>query len=217
MVVESMSPKSNLLSESSDLVKSTNKLSHEWLDNMDKHITENVDKFLCNDIKEIYFSLFNKLKEYRSNSCGFTGFSEFLVFRLLYYKIGEKFEPLKRGRKDTYPIKFVSENYEIGQNIKIKLGEKKRFPDIYIKRNGELISIIQIKIVIHGGKEQITREVETFRLFREVYPDVRGLFIVFIKDSFTEDKKEKLRDVGYQMVVLDGNTTLFKDVLNKIT
>lgn len=184
---------------------------------MDKHLSESVDKFSCNDIKEIYFSLFNNLKEYRSNSCGFTGFSEFLVFRLLYYKIREKFEPVKRGSKDTDPIKFVSENYEIGQNIKIKLGENKRFPDSYIKRNGKLISIIQIKIVIHGGKEQITREVETFRLFRESYPHIRGLFIVFIKDSFTEDKKEKLRAAGYQTLVLDGNKTLFKDVLNKIT
>jgi len=211
-----MSSTSKLLRASSDLVRKAHELCREWFDNIDGHIAENINKLTCNDIKEIYyFSLFGELKRWRSSSSGFTGFSEFLVFRSLYHVIGEIFTAVETGDIATDPIIFRSENYEIGQNVQRKLDGNKRTPDIYVEHNGELISIIQIKLVTGGGKNQITREIETFKLFKKSYPDIRGLFIVFIKESFTKDKEQRLRNVGYQTVILEDNKTPISSILSK--
>lgn len=211
-----MSSESKMLRVSSDLARKAQEISCEWLSNIDRHIAENLNKLTCNDIKEIYFSLFGELKRWRSSSSGFTGFSEFLVFRSLYHTIGETFKAVETGDISTSPIIFRSKNYEIGQNVKVKLDGVNKFPDIYVERNGRLISIIQIKIVTGGGEKQITREVETFKLFRKSYPDIKGLFIVLIKETFTEHKEQRLREAGYQTVILEDNETLISDILGQV-
>lgn len=209
-----MSSTSKLLRVSSDLARRAHEFCREWLNNIDRHIAENKNKLTCNDIKEIYFSLFGELKRWRSSSSGFTGFSEFLVFRSLYHTIGEIFNAVETGDIGTSPIIFRSENYEIGQNVKKKLDGENKFPDIYVKHNGKLISIIQIKIVTGGGGKQIAREVETFKLFKKSYPDIRGFFIVLIKSNFTRDKEQRLRKIGYRTVILEDNKTLISSILS---
>jgi len=134
----------------------------------------------------------------------------------LYHTIDETFKAIETGNIGTNPIIFKSENYEIGQNVKINLNGKKKFPDIYVKRNGSLVSIIQIKIVTGGGKKQITREIETFKLFRKSYPDIKGLFIVFLKETFTKYKEQRLVEIGYRPVILEDNNTLISDILRQI-
>jgi hypothetical protein len=192
------------------------KICQEWLENMDEYIKRNLYRLTCNNVREIYFALFGELKRWRSNSSGFTGFSEFLIFRILYHMIGEKFEAIETGDIGTDPIIFRSENYEIGQNVKMVLDGTKKFPDIYVKRKGKLISIIQVKIVTGGGEPQIAKEVETFRLFRNSYPDIKGLFIVLIKDTFTEHKNQRLTNAGYRTIVLQDNHKLISDVLKEV-
>lgn len=210
-----MSSTSKLLRVSSDLARKAHELCREWLKNIDGHITENINKLTCNDIKEIYyFSLFGELKRWRSSSSGFTGFSEFLVFRSLYHTIGEIFNAVETGDIATDPIIFRSENYEIGQNVKRKLDGKNKSPDIYVEHNGKLISIIQIKLVTGGGEKEIAREVETFKLFKKSYPDIRGLFIVFIKESFTKQKEQRLRKAGFRTVILEDNKTPISSILS---
>ena len=211
-----MSFESKLLRVDSDVARKTHKICQMWFKDLDEHIARNLHKLTCNNIKEMYFSLFGELKRWRSSSSGFTGFSEFLVFRTLYHTIGETFEAVETGDIGTDPIIFKSENYEIGQNVKRKLNEVNKFPDIYIERKGKLVSIIQVKIVTGGGEKQITREVETFKLFRKSYPDIKGLFIVLIKQNFTEHKKQRLMEAGYRTVVLEDNGTLISDVLKGI-
>jgi hypothetical protein len=183
---------------------------------MDKHIAENINKLTCNEIKEIYyFSLFGELKRWRSSSSGFTGFSEFLIFRSLYHTVGEIFKAVETGPIATQPIIFISENYELGQNVKRKIDSNKRTPDIYVEHNGKLISIIQIKLVTNQGEKEITQEVETFKLFKKCYPDIRGFFIVFIKEGFTKDKEQRLGNVGYRTVILEDNETLISSILSQ--
>lgn len=210
-----MSSTSKLLIVSSDLVIEAREFCHEWLKSVDNHIAENINKLTCNDIKEIYFSLFGELKRWRSGSSGFTGFSEFLVFRSLYHTIGEIFTAIETGKIGTDPVIFRSENYEIGQNVKIPLDGKNRFPDIYVRQNGKLISIIQIKIVTGGGEKQIAREVETFKLFKKSFPDIRGIFIVLIRQNFTKEKERRLRNAGYQTVILEDNKTPMSHLLRQ--
>jgi hypothetical protein len=207
--------KSSWLKIESDTAIAAHKISQEWLRKIDEHLALNLDKLTCDNIREMYFALFGELKRWRSSSSGFTGFSEFLIFRILYNMIGEDFRPEETGDLGGAPILFKSENYEIGQSVRIQLGKIRKFPDIYVRRKGKLISIIQVKIVTGGGDDQIKEELETFRLFRKFNPDIKGLFITFLKNSYTEQKDSKLKNVGYRTVVLEGNHKLISNVLKE--
>lgn len=199
----------------SEVAMEAHKICQKWLENMDDYVKNNLYRLTCDNVREAYFSLFGELKRWRSNSGGFTGFSEFLIFRSLYHTIGERFEATETGDIGRDPIIFRSQNYEIGQNVRITLGDVKKFPDIYVKRNGELISIIQVKIVTGGGEHQIAEEVETFKLFKRFYPNIRGLFISLIKDTFTDQKNQKLKQIGYKTIVFEANNRLISEVLGE--
>ena len=67
-----------------------------------------------------------------------------------------------------------------------------------------------------GGKKQIDNEVETFRLMKEEYPKLKGLFISYIKNSFTVEKQNKLTKVGYRTLVLQDNAEKIKPIINKL-
>lgn len=185
----------------------------QWLQCIDLQICKNLSLLTCNDIKDIYFALWCELKHWRSSSGNFTGFSELVLFRSLYHAIGEEFKPIETGDSRD-PIKFESENYEIGQSIKIEVNGKKKSPDIYIKRNNQLISIIQVKIFVDDDSK-IGKEVETFELFKSEFPTIKGLFIVFNKSGFNKKREEMLRKAGYATLVLQGNSELIYSVLSR--
>lgn len=207
--------KSKLLNQNSEVAQKAHMICREWLTNIDSHLKENIGHITCNDIKETYFSLFEELKHWRSSSHGFTGFSEFLIFRSLYHTISEDFKETKKGQVETDPIIFRSKNYEIGQNIRMKIGGVNKFPDIYVMKNKKLFSIFQIKIVLNGGESQIINEIKTFELFKKFHPNIKGFFVVFIKENFNESKKQRLLNVGYQPVVLENNNELIFNVFKE--
>lgn len=196
-----------------------NKINHEWLSTMDEHIRKNLPRLTCNNVMELYYSLFGELKRWRSTSHGFTGFSEFLIFRMLYHTIGEEFgqRPHTEPAKGTTPIIFTSKNYEVMQNVRIPLlGGKNSFPDIFVKRNGKPTAIIQVKIVMNRGKKQIDDEVKTLRLIKKKYPDIKVLLIVMIRDSFPQRNEKLLTEAGYEkVIVLQGNKAKMSDELRK--
>lgn len=187
-----------------------------WLKQIDEIIKENLTTLTCDNIKEAYMALFGELKYWRSTSANFTGFSEFLVFRVLFHTIGEKFDKVETGDIAFNPVVFRSEHYEIAQSVNIPLiGGIKRAPDIYVKRNGTLCSIIQVKIGTYSGDSGLNTELKTIKLIRQKYPDIKSLFIVYDQDCFDERKSQNLKIVGYDILVMQDNNDIFSDILRK--
>lgn len=214
-----MSPRKKarkMIQTTSDISRKGHTISRKWFQDIDSLIQENIDTLTCNDVREIYFSLFGELKRWRSSSAGFTGFSEFLIFRSLLHSIGEEFVECETGNIESKPIKFKSKNYELGQNVRIFFNGKNKFPDVYIMKNGELSSIIQIKIVMGAGKAQINGEVASFKQMKTAYPDLQGLFISYLKNSFTVEKRCRLQSVGYRTLVLQDNSDSIKEILHTV-
>lgn len=166
-------------------------IGSKFLKGMDDFLRDNWGKLTCNEIYEIYFGFFEKLKDFVGNSNGFTGLSEFLIFRFLYYQLDGDFkdewleEPKGRESDRNILRKFVSadKKYEIGANIPISVKEKKRRPDIYIKCNGKLISIIQIKIYLPRGTKTIDNEVKVFKELKNEYPEMKALLLMYVGPS----------------------------------
>jgi hypothetical protein len=209
--------KLNSTEVSSIIGKEGQKIARKCNEDYDELIRTHLLRLTCDNVRELYYGWFNESKNWRSCSGGLTGFSEFLVFRILYHTLtsmGEQFEKRRRGSKGTDPTFFVSKNYEIRQSVQEKLGNRRKVPDILIKHKGSPSGIIQIKVNVNRNFKEIEGEVETMKSFRKYYPKIKGLFVVYTKDDVSEKKKGKLEE-AYHVKVLQGNQEIISDALRK--
>jgi hypothetical protein len=65
----------------------------DFLKNLDLFIATNLDTLTCADVYNIYSDFFHDLKQFKGNSSGFTGLSEYTIFRIFYHLLGGNFEP----------------------------------------------------------------------------------------------------------------------------
>jgi hypothetical protein len=193
--------KNPTLEVKSEIGKQFHELIHVWLLNVDEIIGQNINQLTCNNLREMYFSLFCELKKWRSNSGNFTGFGELLIFRAMIRALEEEFTPISTGDlKD--PIRFKSSSYEIGQSIVQRFYGKKMSPDVYINHNNKLIGIVQIKIKC----EKIEKEIDILKFLKEKDPNIKGLLVAFVKLS--QPKEDKLTKAGYETLNLHDNDEL---------
>ncbi len=161
------------------------KIGKQFLEEIDHYLANNYRNLKCADISNMYFQFFQDLKEFKGNSNGFTGLSEYLIFRFLYHLLGGEFE--RKKIPDSHELwEFISKhnnNLRIGQNVPVPLDGQRCNPDIVIYESGRLIAVIEIKIYFSGGVKQIARERERLEKLRKCYPEVQVLWIVFSKLS----------------------------------
>lgn len=199
------------------------KIHQNWLSSIDDEIRINLDELTCQDFLQIYYALFRELKVMRSTSAGFTGFSEYLIFRALYHYLGGDFQNNSFDKNlDTQLVQFDSEKYQIAQGYPIKMSKNKSiYPDISIYKNQDknYLRIIEIKLTFGGGSTQLTREVKRFEVLKKCNENVRGLYVVYLKPS--EDALTEIRKCGYNTVVFSEENTkqhklvdYFKKLLN---
>lgn len=156
-------------------------IGKKFLDDMDKFIANNYRTLKCNDISDIYSGFFNDLKEFRGTSSGFTGLSEFLIFRCLHHQLGSEFEK-KPITKCLY--EFSKGDIRICQCCPVAVGEstineRQINPDITIYHSGELIAVIRIKVYLTKGIEEVTKEIDTLEKLKSRYPKLQALLIIF--------------------------------------
>ena len=123
-------------------------INKRYLEEIDKFIKKNYQTLKCSDIADIYFQLWQVLKEFRGTSSGFTGLSELLIFRFLYHQLGGFFKPhdFTRDLKDF--ICQSDNKLQIGQEIPVDIGQKRRVkPDVSVHYSKDLIAVIQIKYI----------------------------------------------------------------------
>jgi hypothetical protein len=114
--------------------------NRRFLEEIDYFIKENLRTLTCSQIYEFYFRFFYDLKDFKGNSNGFTGLSEYLIFRSIFHLLGGSF-----SRKNAFGSNWISEfestddnNICIGQSIPIRIDHKKIYPDITVHYTGRL-------------------------------------------------------------------------------
>ena len=131
----------------------------KFLENIDNYIAENWRNIRCADIHDMYFQFSQDLKEFKGNSNGFTGLSEYLVFRFLYHQLGGSFER-EQITRDLWEFKS-SNDLRIGQSVRVTIDNRKYYPDVVIYKSNRLMAVIQIKIYLTSGLNEIKEELET--------------------------------------------------------
>ncbi len=193
----------------------TSNIGRKFLEEVDSYLKANCQNLTCADIHDIYFQFFNDLKEFKGNSNGFTGLSEYLIFRLLYHLLGGSFSQ-RQITPDLW--EFVNNNLRIGQSSRVTIGRKRYYPDIVIYNSNELIALIQIKVYFTNGLNELNREVKNLEEIKNSYNEMRALLVSFV--GLSERGKILPRLMGikeavewFDFVTLQGNTTLFREVL----
>ncbi len=160
-------------------------IGNQFLQGIDRYLADNYLNLKCADIPNMYFQFTRSLKKFKGNSNGFTGLSEYLIFRFLYHWLGGEFE-----RKDIPGSQDLSEfiskhnnNLRIGQSVPVSLNGQRCNPDIVIYESGRLVAAVEIKIYFSGGVKQIARERERLEKLRKCYPEAQVLWIVLWKLS----------------------------------
>lgn len=191
-------------------------LSENFLKDIDDLIKENIESLTCHNIFEIYQDLFDKLKEFKGTSSGFTGFSEFLIFRSFIHVLGGKFTEKKDNKTTT--TAFIMDKYILEPGHRKKFANYTYEPDLLIMdKNNTILGLIEIKIYPTDGVKTINKTVEKFTHIREEFKNAKALFIIF---NYTEKQDKELERIEsenrdwFKYIILQGTNNLFKDELN---
>jgi len=212
----------------SDIITQGERIGQNFLESIDALIKTNCNDLECNDLAEIYFKFFDTLKQFRGNSSGFTGLSEFLVFRTLYHTLGGRLKgPKEKEVKRTW---FIRDNLKIGQGIRtlfktpfmIKDKERKSCePDISIRHNNKLVGVIQIKITPLSSSV-IIAEAKTLKKLKEENPELKAL-LLFLDDKSVGQKVRKIlrgfkeENNWFSFIILRGiKSKLSRELQNKL-
>lgn len=188
-------------------------VGRDFLIGIDFYIKENLTNITCSDIHDCYFDFFYDLKEFQGNSNGFTGLSEYLLFRFFYHLLGGSFT---RIQKTEGLWEFVSDSgIKIGQNTPLETPGKKYYPDIVVYKDETPVFIVEIKIYLTSGIKEVEKEISKFDKIKKTYPRINALFISFNKISeggkiFNKINTEMGKRNWLNFLMLGGNESLLK-------
>lgn len=203
-------------------------INHNFLRDIDSLLKNNIRDLTCNDLYEIYFDLFNELKQWRSTSANFTGYSELLIFRSLMHCTGETFTPHFRDPKkmikadNQIPVIFRSPSYEIAQNVSLNVNSKRKQPDISVKdRDGNVLAIVQIKVVLTSGQKTVTNILNDFGLYKTAFPNVKCLLIIYDPWNYSKGARlafanHKSNNPWFDYRLLENDPTLICQVFKQL-
>ena len=193
-------------------------IGEKFLQDIDKFLAQNYQTLKCSDIHDIYFKFFSALKEFKGNSTGFTGLSEYLIFRFFYHLLDGSFRSVKVTQAGLR--EFVSDKgWRISQGTPVEVNGERHYPDIVVYRDEELKAIAQVKVYVTGGLKEIRREIATLKKLKNTHAALRALIIVFNKlphkgKCTSELKNERDQNSGWlDFLVLQGNNEVLSSKL----
>jgi hypothetical protein len=195
-------------------------IGRRFLEDIDSYIKNNLRTLTCSQIRDLYSRFFDDLKVLKGNSNGFTGLSEYLVFRSLYHLLGGGFKR-ENASGSHWIYEFVKDRLRIGQSIPIYINERRLYPDIAIYHSDKLKAIAQIKIYITNVSKEVINEIEKMKLLRRKFNDMYALLIIYelSKGSKINNELQKLQDEisWFHFTILNKNDALISNILtNKL-
>lgn len=156
-----------------------------FLKDLDDYIKRNWKTLLCSDLHRIYIGFFHELKRWRGNAHDFSGLSELLVFRFVLHQLGSGFKPFPENPTERQ-LDTALFHFKTDAKAKVSVANSPRLvelggiqPDIVFFTDGNIHSVIQIKVYITDGLNEVKREFETLERIQVLYPGSRALFLVY--------------------------------------
>lgn len=188
---------------------------------IDQYISKRYCKLTRDDIHRIYFQFSQDMKDFKGNSNGFTGLSEYLLFRLVFHLLGGSFER-RQITRDLY--EFVSkagDKLRISQSTPVNEKEKRLYPDIAISYAENLLAICQVKTYLTRGKCEIESEFKKLDYLKSRYAHLKALLVVFMavsnKGKILEylNNETSQRGKWFRYLFLQGDKRVLANVLKE--
>ena len=187
----------------------------KFLQDIDAFIKDNIDNLSCDDISSIYSYFFEDLKKYKGNSHGFTGLSEYLVFRFVYNMLGD-LKPQKATHSTGVVFESTADSkLHIGQSMRVEIGKKLFYPDLAVMYAGELISIAQIKCYLTKGNKEVDEESAKISSLRIKFPKMMAMLIMF-QGPVNKERLDRMEEDNISYLILKGNPAKFKIELYRL-
>ncbi len=168
-------------------------------DKIDQYLNFNYDKLTTRDISNLYYGVFDAQKHLRGSSGGFTGFSEFLIFRLLVYTLEKdiklNFKP-EITKDSSHTLTFTCDNkskFKLTQGIDPHNDKIKIRPDILILKDEIPYSAAEIKVWL---TERMTTALTAVERLRSIY----------------EQNPKKCRCALFIFATVDNNKKLLEEL-----
>lgn len=190
----------------------------KFLQDMDKYIARNWRNFKGCDIYSLYLQLYDDLKEFIGNSNGFTGFTEFLIFRLLYYQLGGKFERQEINKHSSEFIYKSDNEFSISQGISKKILGRRYKPDIAICYKGKIIANVEIKAELKDGVKTVKGVMKTFERIRHSNKNMYAVLLIFRRPDSKAKRlleKERKNKKWFNFIILEKNKKFLWKELKK--
>jgi len=202
------------------MTQEARKIGLDFLQGLDDYIAENLDDLRWYDIFKIYFDFFGDMKLYKGNSSGFTGLSEYIIFRYFYHLLGGSFDTVQISR-DLFEFQSDDGVYRLGQNTPIKTESRRCYPDIIVYRDNVPVFVVEIKIYLTSGVETMMGDINKLNEIHETYPSANCLFINYTPISKKGKIYERLLEETeskewLNFVVLENNEENIKKSLEKL-
>jgi hypothetical protein len=180
----------------------------KFLEELDILIAENWRNLRCNQVHDMYFDFWRKLKNLKGNSNGFNGLSELLILRILYqhlggfeHKDGFKKDLEKRSKDTRWFVSTSNKRICIAPEYPFKIGmtekgrDKLAKPDIVIyeyeessyARIKKLIGAIEVKTYLPNSSQTVEETVKTLGLIRNRHLEMLSSLIIFSHKSNGEE------------------------------
>jgi len=175
----------------SELAREASSLPRHFLYSLDNFIKGHSRELTCDDVYRMYYHLFYSLRTLRCNSENFVGYSELLVFRVVWHVLGGAFIVDPMHSDIEWPLEFIGID---DAGVRLAQGttwRNRQKPDIRIEVDNKLVSVVEVKV--YPSVDDVADEVQRLVGFHAEEPDLRALLLIY---SFREPQRsaELLRE-----------------------
>lgn len=195
------------------------KICNNFLTDLDTFLDDNKDNLTCSDVYNIYHYFYEDLKNYKGNANGFTGLSEYIIFRFILNMLGGSFNK-KQETPYLYSFESKDKKYRIGENLPVIIKTKKYVPDITIYKDDIPVLVVEIKLYLTNGIKTLMGDINKLNAITSEYPNTQGLFVCYNKIPVKGKIYKRLIDETnsnnkLNYLILNENNQLFKNALRK--
>lgn len=157
------------------------RIGTDFLQQVDDYLSSHLTTLTCHDMWSFYRQFWNDLKTFKGNANGFTGLSEYLIFRYVYHLLGGSFtrEPVPGSDNLSHFVSTRDPALVIGQSTRVDVAGKRRHPDIVILHSGRLLAACSIKLSFAFGLKAAIQELRQLTELKEEHPEMRALLVIF--------------------------------------
>lgn len=187
---------------------------------IDDFLLSELETLTCNELYALYAKFSDNLRTHKGNAKGFTGLSEYLMFRYIYFLLGGEFTRINNTNELFAFEHKTHKNIILGQDTRVNLsGNKRMYPDVVLYNEENITACMQIKLFVTNGVPEIESEVKKFNKLFKHHKNMKALIVIYYYYEKTSSLIQTLKVFKKQIdwfdyIILQNNNNTLKSELS---